>query len=85
MSFPTPFGVYVTRKKLSPKEVAEQLSITRAYVHMLISGSQTPAFKLAWEIELWSDGAVTMQSWAPFLKTAAPQTPKKKPPRKKKA
>jgi len=64
----TAFGRYITSKKLTPKEVSDQLKLTRAYVHMLISGTVTPALKLAWRIEKWSDGKVKMQSWSPFIK-----------------
>jgi hypothetical protein len=67
-SSPTPFGKYIERKKLSPKEVSNQLSLTRAYVHMLIAGSVTPALRLAWRIEKWSIGKVKMQSWVPYMK-----------------
>jgi hypothetical protein len=66
---PTPFGKYIeSNEKLSPKEVAKQLALTRAYVHMLIAGTVTPALKLAWRIEKWSKGAVKMQSWVAYMK-----------------
>lgn len=67
-SSPTPFGKFIEQKKLSPKTVSDQLKLTRAYVHMLIAGTVTPALRLAWRIEKWSGSKVKMQSWVPYMK-----------------
>lgn len=63
----TPFGEFLEKKKLAPADVAEAIGKSKQYVYMLIEGKVTPSFKLSWEIEVWSKGKVTMQSWCPWL------------------
>ncbi len=74
----TPFGKHIEKSRLSPKEVSEQLKVTRAYVHMLVGGSTTPSLRKAWEIEVWSKGAVKMQSWIEFMDEQLPRKKKVK-------
>lgn len=64
----TPFGQYLEKKQISGLEASKTLDVTYAYIRMFILGTATPALKLAWRIEEWTEGKVKMQSWVPFLK-----------------
>lgn len=75
----TPLSKYMDKKELSPEQVAEQLDVTVQYVYMLLKGKTTPSFALAWKMEQWSDRAMVMQDWTPFLPEAKRGT---MPPRK---
>jgi transcriptional regulator with XRE-family HTH domain len=66
----TPLSKYMDKKELSPEQVAEQLEVTVQYVYMLLKGKTTPSFALAWKMERWSEQAIMMQAWVPFLPEA---------------
>jgi DNA-binding XRE family transcriptional regulator len=74
----TPFGKYLEKKTktkpvITPAEAAEAIGKSKQYVYMLIEGKVTPSFKLAWEIEVWSKGEVTMQTWAKYINGRKPE------------
>lgn len=57
------FETFLKKKKIDAEAAAKALGKTKAYVHMLIAKSCTPSLHLAAVIEVWTDGAVTCQSW----------------------
>lgn len=59
----TVFGQYLVRNELNFEEVAAKLGVSRVYVSMMASGLKYPSADLMFEIEEWSKGEVTMQSW----------------------
>lgn len=59
----TLFGEYLTANKISHADAARELEMTRAYVQMLSTGTATPSLHVAWNIEKFTKGAVTMQTW----------------------
>jgi hypothetical protein len=68
MSKTTVFGEYLESHGIPAADAAKDLKTTKSYIHMLATGVCTPAAKLCYRIEVWSKGAVTMQSW--FAKPA---------------
>lgn len=56
------FPEYLSAKKISAAEAAKALDVSRAYIHALLD-EKKPSLQLAWKIEQWSDGVVTMQTW----------------------
>lgn len=59
----TRFAKFISDQRLDAKTIASQLKKSKAYILMLANGAQTPSLRLAWDIEKWSKGKVTMQSW----------------------
>ncbi len=62
----TPFGVYISDNSTVPI-MAKRLGITTAYVYMLMKGKISPSLALAAEIEKFTNGRVSLQSWIPYL------------------
>jgi len=52
---------YLFRKKISKKDFADQLGISRGHLQHILSGSKNPSIKLARQIEEITKGKVTKE------------------------
>ena len=52
-------GTYLRERRMTQREFAERIGVSRSYLSMLISGSKIPSLKIATKIEKETGGEVT--------------------------
>lgn len=57
------FSAWIAQNDKKQRGVAEKLGISTSSLHDILRKGQTPSLKVAFEIEKYTKGAITMYDW----------------------
>lgn len=57
------FAIWMQSNDKKQRGVAKKLGISTTTLHQIVHGKQLPSFQVAYEIETYTDGAITLYDW----------------------